>query len=74
MNIAEVRLFARSASVYIKIAAGLSAILAAYLWFRSVGGSITFNEGAAIFAGVSALFQAAAAFIDAWISPTASWH
>ena len=73
----RLRSFARRASVYIKIAAGLVGIFAAWFWYRSAVASdeaaIDLNTWAALTTGGSMLLQSISAGIDAWIAPTASW-
>lgn len=78
MNINKAKLACRTASVRIKIIAGVVGVLAAALWYLAAAtpgapGSVGTNVDAAIATGVAMLFQSAAAIIDAWISPTASW-
>lgn len=69
--------YVRRASVYIKIAAGLVGIFAAWFWYRSAVASdeaaIDLNTWAALTTGASMLLQSISAGIDAWIAPTASW-
>jgi hypothetical protein len=71
------RSFARRASVYIKIAAGIVGIFAAWFWYRSAVASdeaaIDLDTWAALTTSLSMLLQSISAFIDAWIAPTASW-
>ena len=72
------RLFARSASTWLKIGAALIGILAGSFWYVSAtspdsAAAASLNSRAAIATGGSVLMQAVAAAIDAWIPPTASW-
>jgi hypothetical protein len=71
----KLRSFARGASVYIKIAAALAGICAAWFWYQSAVASdeaaIDLNTWAALTTGLSMLLQSISAGIDAWIAPTA---
>ena len=72
------RLFARSASVYIKIGAAIVGFIAAYLWYRSavagtMADAVDLNMRAAVVTALSVMLQGLSAAIDAWIPPTASW-
>jgi hypothetical protein len=72
----SIKLMCRGASVWLKVAAGVFAILAACLWFSSAtvpANAEPHNVYAAALTGVSALLQAIYAMIDAWIAPTATW-
>jgi len=64
-------------SVRCKILAGIVGLIAAFLWYKSAVStdaiSSAWNMWAAIFSGVSMLFQAASAIADAIVPPSASW-
>ena len=73
----RLRLFARGASVCIKVAAGLAGLFAAWFWYRSAvvsdEAAIDLDTWAALTTGLSMLLQSISAFIDAWVAPPASW-
>ena len=78
MITSSMRLFARSVSVWLKIAAAIIGLVAAWFWYVSATSPETvaaaiWNSRAAVATGGSVLLQAASAGIDAWVPPTASW-
>jgi hypothetical protein len=77
-RVKRIRIFARGASVVLKIAAAVVGFIAAYFWYRSVtatspADATEFNQWAAMTTAASVLLQGLCASVDAWVAPTATW-